>query len=111
MLGFHSLIVTDYYGELQKDTEESLKKAGCRVQKFSFDDRENSYRYNPFCFVNTKKDVEELASGILDNLYILGVDEIEDEKVRAAGQAFFVYDDCVYNRVYKSGNADICQNV
>lgn len=88
MLGFHSLIVTDYYGELQKDTEESLKKAGCRVQKFSFDDRENSYRYNPFCFVNTKKDVEELASGILDNLYILGVDEIEDEKVRAAGQAF-----------------------
>ena len=58
-----------------------------------------------------KKDVEELASGILDNLYILGVDEIEDEKVRAAGQAFFVYDDCVYNRVYKSGNADICQNV
>ena len=55
MLGFHSLIVTDYYGELQKDTEESLKKAGCRVQKFSFDDRENSYRYNPFCFVNTKK--------------------------------------------------------
>ena len=88
MLGFHSLIVTDYYGELQKDTEESLKKAGCRVQKFSFDDRENSYRYNPFCFVNTKKDVEELAAGILDNLYILGVDEIEDEKVRAAGQAF-----------------------
>ena len=73
MLGFHSLIVTDYYGELQKDTEESLKKAGCRVQK---------------CFVNTKKDVEELASGILDNLYILGVDKLEDEKVRAAGQAF-----------------------
>ena len=58
------------------------------MQKCSFDDRENSYRYNPFCFVNTKKDVEELASGILDNLYILGVDEIEDEKVRAAGQAF-----------------------
>ena len=55
MLGFHSLIVTDYYGELQKDTEKSLKEARCRVQKFSFDDRENSYRYNPFCFVNTKK--------------------------------------------------------
>ena len=88
MLGFHSLIVTDYYGELQKDTEKSLKEARCRVQKFSFDDRENSYRYNPFCFVNTKKDVEELASGILDNLYILSVDEIEDEKVRVAGQAF-----------------------
>ena len=35
-----------------------------------------------------KKDVEELASGILDNLYILSVDEIEDEKVRVAGQAF-----------------------
>lgn len=38
------------------------------MQKFSFDDRENSYRYNPFCFVNTKKDVEELASGILDTV-------------------------------------------
>lgn len=38
--------------------------------------------------MNTKKDVEELASGILDNLYILGVDKLEDEKVRAAGQAF-----------------------
>lgn len=88
MFGVHSLIVTDYYGELQKDTAKSLKEAGCRVQKFSFNDRENAYRYNPFCFVNTKKDVEELASGILDNLYILGVDEIEDEKVRAAGQAF-----------------------
>ena len=88
MFGVHSLIVTDYYGELQKDTAKSLKEAGCRVQKFSFNDRENAYRYNPFCFVNTKKDVEELASGILNNLYILGVDEIEDEKVRAAGQVF-----------------------
>lgn len=88
MFDFHSLIVTDYYGELQKDTEKSLKEAGCQVRKFSFNDRENSYRYNPFCFINTKKDVEELASGILNNLYILGVDEIKDEKVRAAGQAF-----------------------
>lgn len=88
ILGFHSLIVTDYYGELQKDTNKSLNETGCRVQKFAFNDRENSYHYNPFCFINTKKDVEELASGILDNLHILGVDETEDEKVRAAGQVF-----------------------
>ena len=62
-----SIVVTDPKGELLRKTGGLLERMGYEVRVFDLINPDNSFCYNPFCYVHDDKDVLKLINNLIRN--------------------------------------------